>query len=241
MVTFPFLFGIMFGDIGHGATLFLLGAVLCLFCDIFRRKMPSMEPFLQLRYVLLMMGLFGFYCGLIYNDFMAIPLWLFESCYDIDEGHLPVNGTADGAPVAIHAEVAHHAHFKLHYKDDCVYPIGIDPAWYMGTNELTFLNSLKMKLAVILGILHMSLGICLKAFNATYFKNKLDFYFEFVPQIILMMVLFGYMDLLIIVKWCTDYSGHEHEAPSVITSMIEMALNGGATSPGFTPILGDAQ
>jgi V-type H+-transporting ATPase subunit a len=86
----------------------------------------------------------------------------------------------------------------------------------------------------------MSLGICMKAFNALYFKNKLDFYFEFVPQIILMMVLFGYMDMLIIVKWLTDYSGREHEAPSVITTMIEMALNGGATAEGFAPILGGA-
>lgn len=56
-----------------------------------------------------------------------------------------------------------------------------------------------------------------------------------------MMVLFGYMDLLIIVKWCTDWTGVEHTAPSVITSMIEMALNFGSPSPGFTPILGNAQ
>jgi V-type H+-transporting ATPase subunit a len=66
-------------------------------------------------------------------------------------------------------------------KPDCVYPVGIDPAWYMGSNELAFLNSLKMKLSVILGVLQMSLGICMKAFNASYFKNKLDFFFEFVP------------------------------------------------------------
>ena len=94
-------------------------------------------------------------------------------------------------------------------KPDCVYPIGIDPAWYMGTNELAFLNSLKMKLSVILGVLQMSLGICMKAFNAVYFKNKLDFLFEFIPQIILLTVLFGYMDLMIICKWCTDFTGRE--------------------------------
>ena len=89
--------------------------------------------------MILLMGLFATYCGLIYNDFMAIPLWLFESCYDLEE-KTPIPGD-------------HHAHYHVHYKEDCTYPIGIDPVWYMGLNELTFLNSLKMKISVILGVL----------------------------------------------------------------------------------------
>ena len=97
---------------------------------------------------------------------------------------------------------------------------------------LAYLNSLKMKISVILGVLQMSLGICMKAFNAVYFKNKIDFFFEFVPQIILITVLFGYMDLLIICKWLTDFTGKESMAPSVITTMIDMALSGGAIAPG---------
>ena len=35
------------------------------------------------------------------------------------------------------------------------------------------------------------------------------------------------MDTLIIIKWCTNYAGREHDAPSIITTMINMALNGG--------------
>lgn len=33
IMTFPFLFGVMFGDIGHGSLLFLVGLCLVLFND----------------------------------------------------------------------------------------------------------------------------------------------------------------------------------------------------------------
>ncbi len=39
-----------------------------------------------------------------------------------------------------------------------VYPIGIDPAWYGTKNELTFFNSLKMKLAVTIGVIQVCLN-----------------------------------------------------------------------------------
>lgn len=56
----------------------------------------------------------------------------------------------------------------------------------------------------------MSLGVCLKGVNALYFKNKVDFILEFVPQITLLLVLFGYMDLLIINKWLCDFTNIEY-------------------------------
>jgi V-type H+-transporting ATPase subunit a len=84
-----------------------------------------------------------------------------------------------------------------------------------------------MKIAVILGVLHMSLGIFLKAMNNIYFKQKLELFHEFVPQILLLWALFGYMDVLIVIKWVTNYEGHEHEAPSIIQAMIGMILNQG--------------
>jgi V-type H+-transporting ATPase subunit a len=83
------------------------------------------------------MGIFATFCGLCYNDFMAIPLYLFDTCYDIqkvDHGH------------GILVEEA----FLI---PDCTYPIGIDPTWYSAKNELSFINSLKMKISVILGVM----------------------------------------------------------------------------------------
>ncbi len=71
----------------------------------------------------------------------------------------------------------------------------------------------------------MSLGVFLKACNSLYFRRYSDFLHEFVPQILLLLLLFGYMDFLIIIKWLTNYTGHEYMAPSVITTMINIPLN----------------
>lgn len=54
----------------------------------------------------------------------------------------------------------------------------------------------------------MIVGIIVKAFNARYFRKNLDFYFEFIPQIIFMVLLFGYMDFLIVFKWLKVWDEH---------------------------------
>ena len=127
IVTFPFQFGIMFGDILHGAMLFLFATLLC-----FSKRTPgtAFGELGKVRHLLLLMGFFATFCGFMYNDLTSIPLYLFgHSCYEIKEG-------------AKEAE----------QKPDCVYPVGIDPVWYLSKNELTYINSLKMKLAVIIGV-----------------------------------------------------------------------------------------
>lgn len=35
-----------------------------------------------MRYMIIMMGFFAFYCGWIYNDFMAMNINVFGSCYE---------------------------------------------------------------------------------------------------------------------------------------------------------------
>ncbi|CAD8050258.1 unnamed protein product [Paramecium primaurelia] len=76
IITFPFLFGVMFGDIGHGFVLFMFGSYLCLFKD---------KSFYNLRYLILLMGLFSFYSGLIYNDYLSLSLNLFQTCLKSEE------------------------------------------------------------------------------------------------------------------------------------------------------------
>ncbi len=86
----------------------------------------------------------------------------------------------------------------------------------------------------------MSLGIIMKGLNSIYFGKYIDFFFEFLPQIILLSCLFGFMDLLIILKWLTNYSVMRGAVPpSVVSMMIQMGLNFGEPNEGKeeTPIL----
>jgi len=43
----------------------------------------------------------------------------------------------------------------------------------------------------------MSLGILLKGLNAFYARSALDFFSEFLPQLLFLLALFGTMDVFI--------------------------------------------
>jgi V-type H+-transporting ATPase subunit a len=60
----------MFGDIGHGGVLLIIGTFLCLF----GHKFPALKMAMAFRYILFLMGLCATFCGLVYNDFMSIPI-----------------------------------------------------------------------------------------------------------------------------------------------------------------------
>ena len=85
-----------------------------------------------------------------------------------------------------------------------------------------------MKISVIIAVVHMTLGIFVKASNSLFHKKYLDFFLEFIPQLIFMLALFGYMDFLIIYKWL-QYWPDIDTAPSIITTMINFPLKLGKT------------
>ncbi|EOY33130.1 Vacuolar proton ATPase A1 isoform 5 [Theobroma cacao] len=188
VITFPFLFAVMFGDWGHGICL-LLGALVLIAREsrLSTQKLGSfMEMLFGGRYVLLLMSLFSIYCGLIYNEFFSVPFHIFGgSAYKCRDA------TCRDAQSA----------GLIKFRDP--YPFGVDPSWRGSRSELPFLNSLKMKMSILLGVAQMNLGIILSYFNARFFRNSLDIRYQFVPQMIFLNSLFGYLSLLIIIKWCT--------------------------------------
>ena len=83
IVTFPFLFGVMFGDVGHGAILFLFGCFLSIQKEFLHKNI--LKPFIPYWYIILMMGFFSIFWGIWYNDMMSIPLERYKSCIEFDQ------------------------------------------------------------------------------------------------------------------------------------------------------------
>lgn len=75
----------------------------------------------------------------------------------------------------------------------------------------------------------MILGILVKGTNCIFFCNAIDFIFEFIPQLAFMLSTFGYMSLLIIVKWNNDYTADTSKAPSILDVMLKLGLKLGDT------------
>jgi len=194
LVTFPFLFGVMYGDVGHGLMVFLFALSLFAFPKCF----PS--SILENRGMLVMMGFFAIYCGLIYNDFLAVGFPITDSCYDFVKGATPEED-------------------QFVRQEGCNYPLGMDYSWHQSANAIGFINSFKMKTSIVFGVIHMLVGISMKGINSIYFRDFLGFFFEFLPQFIFMSVTFGYMVICIIMKWLTNYEDPA-TAPSIITLFI---------------------
>jgi len=75
----------------------------------------------------------------------------------------------------------------------------------------------------------MIMGNIIKGTNAVFFKKPLDFLFEFIPQITFMLCIFGYMIVMIFVKWAQDWGYNWNDtAPNLITVLMNMFLKLGS-------------
>ena len=222
IITFPYLFGVMYGDVGHGLILTLFASYL-IFMEKSWEGKPLNEIFAMIfggRYLLLLMGIFATYVGLLYNDMFGFSTEIFSSGYTWPQ--LPPNG-----PSGVVHPTSPSGHPSI--KPMNTVSFGIDSAWAETENKLELYNSVKMKCAVIIGIVQMGMGVMLSLMNHLYFNDMLHVWFRFVPEIVFLSCTFGYMAILIIIKWCTTWA-NTHDAPSLLETMTNFFLSPGTVT-----------
>ncbi|KAF7308230.1 V-type proton ATPase subunit a [Mycena chlorophos] len=213
IVTFPFLFAVMFGDIGHGFIIFCAA----LYMIAVEKKWSKITldeitgQFFTGRYIILLMGLFSMYTGLMYNDIFSKSLHIWHSGWEYPEA---------GNNTRITAVSNGHT-----------YPFGLDPGWHGADNMLVFTNSYKMKMAIVLGVIHMTFALCLQVPNHIRFKRPIDIYANFIPQMIFLQSIFGYLVVCILYKWSIDWEHSSTAPPSLLNMLIGMFLTPGTVDP----------
>ncbi|XP_045749088.1 V-type proton ATPase 116 kDa subunit a 3 isoform X1 [Mirounga angustirostris] len=223
IITFPFLFAVMFGDVGHGLLMFLFALAMVLTENRPAVKAAQNEiwrTFFSGRYLLLLMGLFSVYTGFIYNECFSRATTIFPSGWSV-AAMATQSGWSD-------AFLAEHPLLTLDPAVSGVflgpYPFGIDPVWSLAVNHLSFLNSFKMKMSVILGVTHMTFGVVLGVFNHVHFGQWHRLFLETLPELIFLLGLFGYLVFLVIYKWLSVSAAGSAAAPSILIHFINMFL-----------------
>lgn len=91
IITFPFLFAVMYGDAGHGILMSLAAGFLCIkekWLAAKRIQDDIFQTFFSGRYIILLMGLFSIYTGLIYNDIFSKSINLFGTGWRVNDSRI---------------------------------------------------------------------------------------------------------------------------------------------------------
>jgi len=223
IITFPFLFAIMFGDAGHGCLLTAFGAFMVIKENKFLRQKSNNEIwniFFGGRYIILLMGLFSIYTGLIYNDVFSKSVNIFGSSW---RSNYNLSTVRDNPTLTLSPSTDD-------YKDKLPYPFGLDPVWQLAAaNKIIFLNSYKMKLSIIIGVIHMIFGVFMSIPNYVHKRKYIYIFVMFLPEVIFLCLLFFYLALLMMLKaflYAADnpLATSARCAPSVLITFINMML-----------------
>ena len=217
IVTFPFLFAVMFGDFGHG-TLMALAACAMIYWEKPLSRSKQDELFAMAfygRYIMLMFGVFSMFTGLVYNDVFSKAFSPFDSAWKFPRD----------AGESVKGEL----------KGDYRYPFGMDWGWHDSENDLLMSNSFKMKLSILLGWSHMTYAMMFQLINARHFKSPIDIWGNFVPGLIFFQSIFGYLVFCIIYKWSIDWYAINKNPPGLLNMLIYMFLQPGTVEEELYP------
>lgn len=205
IITFPFLFGVMFGDIGHGIIMTILAWILIVKERSFKRADYGdiFDIMFGGRYIIFLMGIFSIYCGFIYNDAFSKSINIFGSGWKANTNSSVLSPITD-------------------FKGPYFY--GVDPIWQISENKIVWLNSFKMKASVVIGITQMFFGLVLKFQNSIYFRKRINIIGEFIPEMIFFCSIFGYLVLTIIWKYLAWDAEDSACAPSLLINLINIFI-----------------
>lgn len=167
LFTFPFLFGAMFGDIGHGL-LMMAASLLVIKYKAVLDAFDFLEIIICARYILFLNGLYAIFWGFLYSEFLGTPF---------------------NSPVGIY--------YKWHWNEE-------------------FVNSLRMKLSMIIGYAHMLMGLVINIANLLIQKDYLMLFTEAAPKFVAFNCFLGYMVFLIYFKYVAAWEY------SIISIMVKM-------------------
>jgi len=228
IATFPFLFAVMFGDAGHGTILLIAALFMIIYEKTLEPKRNVSEIFNIFfggRYIVFLMSVFSIYTGLIYNDIFSKSFNIFGSQWHTANITF---SASNSTPLNLGASMMLDPKNKGQY-EGTAYLFGVDPVWQGATNKIGFLNTYKMKISLIFGVIHMSFGVMMSLWNKLAKKQYASIILEFFPQIIFLLGIFGYLIVMIFIKW-TLYGANladpmsEHCAPNLLITFINMML-----------------
>ena len=77
----------------------------------------------------------------------------------------------------------------------------------------------------------MTFALCLQVPNHRKFKRSLDIWTNFVPSMLFLQSIFGYLVVCILYKWSIDWSTASTQPPSLLNMLISMFLSPGNVAP----------
>uniref|UniRef100_A0A8C7FQM8 V-type proton ATPase subunit a n=1 Tax=Oncorhynchus kisutch TaxID=8019 RepID=A0A8C7FQM8_ONCKI len=209
IITFPFLFAVMFGDVGHGLLMTMAALWMVLQERDLNLRTNDNEIWQMMfggRYLILLMGLFSIYTGAVYNECFSKGLSPFPSGWHLQPMFEHYNWTDE--------TLRENQYLTLDPNVTGVfqgpYPFGIDPV----TNS---------KLHPPISFIYIVMFF-VSLTPSSHLNQLSSVFLVLIPELLFMQCLFGYLVFMVLLKWVAFCPQDSNRAPSILIHFIDMFL-----------------